>query len=391
MKYNIHIIISFLIITLLCDCNSKTVNSDNSIDTKIVNIISRQDSIDKIENSIFPIFIDKNKDYEEKKFTILQDIGKVEYIKLETNDSCLIRASYKLIRVHLTDQDIFLSTGDNVLRFDRKGKFINSIGKKGPGPWEIVSLFDFFIDETKQEVHILEGTTQYLKNYNFNGSFKNKIRFEIAGSNIGGMNDSSIIYTNFSECNDPMAFQSSLNNGKLTKQILPIRTTKNVTGLSRRFIDKFTNNLLYNNKVIYQNFINDTIYTIDRENLTVLPRYIQLPPNTGLDGSNSMPFVAFETDRYAYILVSKRPPLNHNFVIDKKENKIYKGFVIDIERNTAITAINTNIDNVIVDLYDTYSLQDFLNKGHLKGELKEIAQTLDDEDNPVLMIATIDF
>lgn len=390
MQHYTHIPILFLIIIFLGNCNLKNTDSDNN-NTKIANVVLRQDSIDKIENSIFPIYIDKNRDYEEKKFTFLQDIGKVEYVKLETNDSCLLRASYKLIRVHLTDQDIFLSTGDNVVRFDRKGKFINSIGKKGPGPLEIVSLFDFFIDETKQEVHILEGTTQYLKTYYFDGKFKNKIRTEISGTNIGAVNDSSIIYTNFSESNNPMAFHSSLNNGKITKQILPIRTIKNVTGLRRRFVDKFTNNLLYNNKVIYQNFINDTTYTIDRENLTASSRYIQLPPNTGLDGSNSIPFVVFETDRYAYIIICKNPPLNHNFIVDKKENKIYKGFVADADRNTAVKAINTNIDNVIVDLYDTFTLQDFLEKEYLNGKLKEIAETLGDDDNPILMIATIDF
>lgn len=379
----------FLIIIFLCSCNSKNTNSDN---IKSTNIISRQDSVNKIEDSIFPIYIDKDKDYEEKRFTFLQDIGKVEYIKLETNDSCLLRESYKLIKVQLTENDIFLSTGDNVLRFDRNGKFINTIGKRGQGPWEIVSLFDFIIDETKQEVYILDGSAHYLKTYGFNGEHKNKIHIETFGSDIGAVCDSSIIYTNFFVSESlPMAFLSSLSDGKTQKHILPLRSEKDITGVSVKFIDKFTNNLLYNNKVIYQNFINDTTYTIDLNNLSAYPRYIQLPPNTGSDGNNSTPFVSFETDRYAYILISKEVPLNHNFVIDKKENKIFKGFIGDLDRNTAIKPINTNIDNIITDLYDTSTLQDFLEKGYLKGKLKEIAETLGDEDNPVLMIATIDF
>ena len=388
MKHYYYCIIVFIII-FLCNCKKKTnVTIENNLEN--IKLTSRIDSINNIENNIFPIYIDKDKEYEKKRLTI-QEIGKVEYIKLETNDNCLISASFKLIGLYLTDKEIFLSTDNSILRFNKDGKFINSIGKRGQGPGEIKLLSDYIIDESKKEIYIWDGSTQNLKSYTYNGVLKNAIRLETYGENLGTICDSLIICTNYFGNNQPMAFLSSLNNGKTVKALLPSQTIKDETGLSMKFYNKYTENLLYNNKVIYQNFINDTIYTIDKKDFSVSLRYIQLPPNTGLDGKNSMPFVSFETDRYTYIIINKNPPLSHNFIIDKKENKIYRGFIGDTELRRSITPINTNKDNVIADLYDASTLTDYLSKNQLRGSLKEIAETLNDEDNPVLMIATIDF
>lgn len=391
MQQHIYITILSSLIIFSHNCNLKNTNSQKSLNSRTTDIASRQDSIEKIENSVYPIHIDKKKEYEEKKITRLQDIGKVEYIKLETNDNCLMRASYRLLGVFLTDKYIFISTGDNVLQFDKNGKFINSIGKKGSGPMEIVGFSDFFVDDEKKEIHILDGTTQNLKIFEYNGELKNTIYLDKYGDDIGLIDNNSIIYSNFLANNLPMVIQSTLIDGKISKEILPARTEKDATGLSTKFWDKFTKNYIYNNKIIYQNFINDTIYMIDKKSLIASPRYIQLPPNTGLDGNNSSPFVSFETDRYAYILICRRPPFNHNYFIDKKENKIYKGFIGDNNLGIPSTPINSNRDNIIVDLYDTDKLIDRLAKNKLRGTLKEIAETLDEEDNPVLMIATINF
>lgn len=386
MKYYYILIINCI---FLLNCNKKT-NALIENNSKNIKLTSRIDSINNIENNIFPIYIDKEKEYEKKRLTI-QEIGKVKYIKLETRDNCFISASFKLIGLYLTENDIFLCTDNSILRFNKEGKFINSIGKKGQGPGEIKVLSDFILNELKKEIYIWDGSTQYLKCYNYDGVLKNAIRLETYGEDLGAVCDSFIICTNYFGNNRPMAFLSSLNNGKTVKNLLTSRTSKDETGLSIKFYDKYTENLLYNNKVIYQNFINDTIYTIDKKDFNVSLRYIQLPPNTGLDGKNSMLFVSFETDRYAYILTNKKPPLNHNFIIDKKENKIYRGFIGDTELRHSIIPINTNIDNVIVDLYDSATLINFLSENRLRGSLKEIAETLNDEDNPVLMIATIDF
>lgn len=77
--------------------------------------------------------------------------------------------------------------------------------------------------------------------------------------------------------------------------------------------------------------------------------------------------------------------------VRKKLNVIYKGFIADADRGTAMKPINTNRDNVIADMYDVFSLKQLAEQNLLDGKLKEITETLDDEDNPVLMIATLDF
>lgn len=388
MKYDK--LIYIFIIVLVSGCSTKTEKESIS-KTENKEVLSREDSINLQEKNIFPMFLDKNKNYEERRITLLQDIGKIEYIKLETTANSLLLGKNRLLGLYLTNENIFLSTGDNVLRFNKKGTFLNSIGKKGNGPGEISRVVDFLLDQENKEIIIWDGGTRKLITYDYEGNIKNSISLQEYCDDLGTICGNQILCTTYIPNSRPMAFTASLQNGEITNNLLHSYDFKDRTGLTIVFTDKWTQNILYNEKVIYQNFINDTIYSIDKKNLNVSPRYIQLPPNTGLDGENSLIFVTFETDRYANIIVSKRPPLSYTFVIDKKENKIYKGFFADLNTNKGVSPINTNIDNVIADLYESHELQNLLEKEYLSGELKQIAETLKEEDNPVLMLATINY
>lgn len=99
--------------------------------------MTRADSIAHIENTVFPIYIDKEKDYEVKRITLLQDIGKVEYIPLETKEECFLGASHSLLGIELISDNIFIATHGGVSRFDTSGKYLNNIGVIGPGPEEV--------------------------------------------------------------------------------------------------------------------------------------------------------------------------------------------------------------------------------------------------------------
>jgi|GEM_PF-2332486 hypothetical protein len=53
----------------------------------------------------------------------------------------------------------------------------------------------------------------------------------------------------------------------------------------------------------------------------------------------------------------------------------------------AIVVMNQNSDIALWQKYEALDLVDDLEKGELKGKLKDIAATLDEESNPVIMLA----
>jgi len=69
-----------------------------------------------------------------KEISLAKAASNVEYIRLETTDSCLVRS---VVRYFFTDSLIFISNRDHILKFSRDGRFLKKIGNPGRGPGEI--------------------------------------------------------------------------------------------------------------------------------------------------------------------------------------------------------------------------------------------------------------
>ena len=97
-------------------------------------------------------------------------VGKVDIVPLETTSKSFIR---RIEDIKVTAHDIFVfDINEGVFRFDRQGKFLNKVGKKGEGPEEILSIWQMMIKEAEQEVYLYSITDKYcIKVYNFDGSF----------------------------------------------------------------------------------------------------------------------------------------------------------------------------------------------------------------------------
>lgn len=388
MKYLTHIILSLFAFISITGCHSKNNKKENiHTEDKIAN--TRQDSINNIENSIFPFYIDKNKNYENKGYINLQEIADIEYVKLETTDLCLLKDKFFLKGVYFDDDNIFISNKENILRFNKNGKFINSIGKKGNGPDEINHLMDFKINKKTKEIFIVDVTSQNIKTFNYDGNINKSIHYKTYFDKISLPNDSVILCGNNYPNSQPMIFYIS-NTGEIKEELATARQKK--TGLKGYITTYYTRDRIYNNQTLFNTNITDTIFSVNNSTLELKPRYIQLPTNTGCGESNSSFFLIFETNRYANILSLKDGEgIKSTYIIDKNKNEINKGLFIDSDSRIVLFPMNTNEDNKLVELYDSFDLQNRLSNGELSGKIKEIAETLIDEDNPVLMIATVRF
>lgn len=107
----------------------------------------------------------------ESPFSMKDDVQSIEYIPLETTDSCLISNISSLIA---DDDYIFLGNGktSQVLQFDRQGKFIRQIGRVGEGPGEYApySVSNLSLNRSQKEIY-LNRRYQSALVYAYDGTF----------------------------------------------------------------------------------------------------------------------------------------------------------------------------------------------------------------------------
>ena len=119
--------------------------------TSCSNSSSKSDNIEKIHFT--------------KNNISLSDSFDIDFVKLETNDECLIGA---ISNIEVFDNRIFILDRrftESLYVFDMNGKFISKIGSKGSGPGNYVFPIDFTIDKENRRVVIDDGNRNNLLFY----------------------------------------------------------------------------------------------------------------------------------------------------------------------------------------------------------------------------------
>ena len=168
------------------------------------------------------ITVDVTKNSFPKKELILQDFMDVEYIPLETNDEfvnqgCVqaVGEKYILVKNYRNDGDIFV--------YDRNGKAIRKINRKGQGGEEYTSCRSVTLDEENNEMFINDFWTRKIKVYDLEGNFKRSIKQKQEGNtqfywDIFNYDKENLIC--YDECNDEIPFLLvSKQDGSITKEI----------------------------------------------------------------------------------------------------------------------------------------------------------------------------
>jgi hypothetical protein len=143
----------FLII-IICGCSDrKSMNTFYENNCPIINV----DIVSKKE---------KSTDYFEYD----------SYIILETLNTSLI---HQINKIEFCKDSIFIMDSKQacVFIFDKKGKFLSKIDKRGPSPEEYVSLTDFYIDKF-DNIYVYDGTQGIVVLFDFNGSFIKRVKVE---------------------------------------------------------------------------------------------------------------------------------------------------------------------------------------------------------------------
>lgn len=400
--------IFFLFFLFIVSCsNSKQKAVDaTGLDESMVSA----SDFEGLDKSLEVIEIIADGDYPEKTIN-LEDIADVRYVPLETTDQSLIQGIHKMAT---SDDKIVICdlVQNTIFIFDQDGHYINSINKEGPGPQDYSTIHNFAVDFQKEEVYICDYQLKYrILTYSFNGEFirESKLDQKIWPSTLYNYDEKFLIaYDTYNmDSGEGASIQpySLINkeNGQVSPLPLIIENRKsNCVTISEG------DNLLSvaadidpmiktDDGVVISDFALDTIYKYTNHKL------IPIGVRKNLGQKDLSAFRAYNSN-YALLNILKMDVDEKNlkdapskiksklFLLDKKNSSISAA---TIKMSDMIRRNEINWDCYGKDLHESGVAWSFkasvltkrLKEQRLNGKLKEIASTLNEEDNPVLMLA----
>jgi hypothetical protein len=356
------------------------------------------------------ITVDVTKGYSSKKELILQDFMDVEYIVLETNDGFLtqgvvldIGKKHIVVKNLTHDGDIFI--------YDRTGKALRKINRKGQGSEEYTFIYNLILDEDNNEIYVHSHYERKIQVYDLYGKFKRSLRYKknrdgIYYSDIVNYDKDNLI--GYDQYNEEIKFVLiSKQDGNITKEIkIPFKEKKS---LMQRLEDKANGSVilagpdpyrsinLYRDKWILSELSSDTVFQL-LPDYSLHPFIVRTPPVHSMNPEDFL-ILRIISDRY-YFMETIKNVYNFDrragfpkrfFAYDKQEKAFFQYTVsngdFSIRKEVYMNSpqfVNHEIESC--RNLEAHQLVESYEKGELKGKLKEIAATLDENDNPVIML-----
>ena len=352
------------------------------------------------------VTINVETDYPEKELT-LQDFVDVEYVPLETTDEFINKGFVKAVGKNLiaivnggADGDIFL--------YERStGKAIRKINRKGQGGEEYTQITQIVLDEEQNEMFIVDYPRQKFMVYNLEGKFLRSFNFdENSYYSFVYPYDKAhlIVYKDCAHHGQPEKSCHAIiskQDGKTIRELsLPYEELEDIryTGMHEKYGEITAVPAHYLTVPARKDWYlasisSDTIYR-HLPNGDKHPYMVRTPSINSMDPEVFL-FPKMMTERYDF-LVSIKKKMEDNFsfpstnlIYDKQEKSTYTYIIrnADFEgSNVALWESSLNPEIASYRTLHAHELVEAYEQGKLKGRLKEIASTLDEEDNGVVML-----
>jgi hypothetical protein len=344
-----------------------------------------------------------------KKELILQDIMDVEYIPLESTDEFLCQGVVQavgkeiiLVKNNINDGDIFI--------FDRKGKGLRKFNRKGQGSEEYILYFGVFIDEDRGEIYVDEVIRNILV-YDLHGNF---LRSICRGKNkwINATNydlddliarESPSTYRENKIDNQQRFVLISKQDGNIVKDFSIYFEKRVEWGITNRAgnaggAPRFFPIIPYRDSWLLMEPSSDTVFRILPDN-SLTPFIVRTPSIQSMKPAKFLLPCIF-TERYYFMeIIKMEADLSRHegfpkirLVYDRKENGLFEYIILndDFPEKAPVDFTlqeTTNSEIAFWQKLEAHELMEAYEKGLLKGELKEIASKLEEESNPVIMLA----
>ena len=129
----------------------------------------------RVEEIADCIIVDVTKNYPEKEL-ILQDFMDVEYIPLETTEEFLTQGSVLAVGKNIVIVKNAINDGD-IFAFDRTGKSLRKINRKGQGGEEYTNILTMILDEDKAEMFVNNSSAKKILVYDLYGNFRRSFKY----------------------------------------------------------------------------------------------------------------------------------------------------------------------------------------------------------------------
>ena len=346
--------------------------------------------------------------YSPKKELVLQDFMDVEYIPLETNDEFVnhgnvqaVGEKYIIVTNYRNDGDIFV--------YNRKGKAIRKINRKGQGAEEYTYCSGVTLDEDNNEMFIDDHFIKKVFVYDLEGNFKRSFKQKNDGGSrsyddIFNFDKENLIC--YDELNNEIPFLLvSKQDGNITKEIkVPFKEKKLFFQILRQKEGTraagpglYSRIIPYNNNWILIEPSSDTIYTL-MPDCSLRPFIAKTPPVHTMNPEFYL-ILRLISDRY-YFMESVKNVYDFRkregfprtyFMYDTQEKDffsyiIYNGDYSYKKELYMIMFIPINAKGELWATIDAFKLCRDYEKGKLKGKLKDIAAKLGEDDNRVIML-----
>ena len=355
------------------------------------------------------ITVDVTKTSYPKKELILQDYMDVEYVVLETNNDFLnqgfvqaIGREFILVRNRTDDGNIFV--------YDRNGKALRIINRKGQGGEEYTFVLGIALDEGNNEMFINDHAARKIKVYDLFGNFKRSFNHKEGSGSLFYTDifnydrDNLICYDAY---NEKIAFVIvSKQDGSITKEIeIPFKEKKAARATRRDEASGMTYSVSpgpyrtiipYKNNWLLAELSSDTIYTL-LPDYSLHPFMVRTPSVQSMSPEVFLLLRVF-SERYYFMETIKNEfsfETNDGFprtfmVYDRQEKAIFNYTVYNgdytSKKEEYMNARPISHDIESWQPIEPFRLIEANKKGELKGKLKEITEKLAEDDNPVIML-----
>lgn len=359
-----------------------------------------------IDESIYNLDIRSITKQEPASLPLSNLTGAINYIPLETNSSCLL---HWIDNIVVVNDYIYISDRSNLFQFGLSGNFIRQIGRIGKGPGEHGRRISFAIDDYRQEIYIF--STNIMNVYDLEtGMYKRRflISQDISGFHILPQGK-AVLFTY--ELPAEVMVSSICEvflvglDGELVDSI-PNYSRLNIKSNSRGYATFYEYD---NNEVRYLFNYRDTLYritkdfkripytffnlenSISRDNLFIEPVYDEIQHPDFLFISEIL-----ENTQYLFITAQKGislmiDPDIYYVVFDKETGDIFStpGLLNDIDGGLAFwpryaagaKLISHYLPTEFIDHYKSTT-----GKAELSEDFVALVKSLDENDNPVLVI-----
>lgn len=351
---------------------------------------------------------------EEKELRLSEIADEVAYIQMDNR----IPLGMIYDKIDFINNNFYLSEKSlGILAFDKGGMVLRKIGGKGRGPEEYVNNYLFTIDKKSETVYVYD-IGHIIKVFSKSGNLLRSFSLKDYGS-----------AENISSYNSDLFVLFTSQFSKSPYEWIVFDTLGNIVKKRGRRLPKFTTNwsasaplYMHKNQLSYYNCFSDTVFSISPD-LEEKPSLIISPGEHRLPRSNLTPIQMmskkylfinkiFETDRFfifqysfkkAYLaLIDKKS--HESFLVDLKytENNYNNGITNDLDGGQFFIPDNYFTENgreYLIELLYPYQIkasvktEEFRNSlpqyPTKKKVLEELANSLKETDNPVLMVVRL--